>query len=216
MTAADHVNALLQCKQQLLGRAWDLHLSGISGTGGVNSGSAPDSVPGSYMNAFQNFLTASPDFLMILAGDFLEHMDSAASTILLPSTNSLLNSSSTATTANNYAGGGLGAGSTYMDTSTLAGGLTAGGGGLTMATGLLAEDATSSASSGEPGGDGGGDLMLAADSSQAVQAGMELLSRVLRTCPGFIPAVSNALDIASYIVHALAHKILTAKLVLLC
>jgi len=190
VTAADHVNALLQCKQQVLGRAWDLNLSGISGTSGISNGSAPDSAGGSsYMNAFQNLLTASPDFLMILASDFLEHMDSAASAVILPSTNSLLNSTTTATTSNNYAGGGLGAGSTYMDTSTLAGGLTAGaGGGLTMATGLLGDDPASSSSSGMGGDSGGGDMMLAADSSQAVQAGMELLGRVLRTCPGFIPA----------------------------
>ena len=123
--------ALLNCKQLLLGQAWDLNLVNPS-AGGIGG---PDSGFATYLNSFQNFLSASPDFLMLLSSDFLEHMDCAApSAFVLPSTNSLLNSGGAGGNkpAVPTGGGGLAA-HTYaepMQNATM----TLGGGGLTMAT----------------------------------------------------------------------------------
>ena len=122
------MTALLNCKQLLLGQAWDLNLANPT-AGGLSS---PEGDFRTYMNSFQNFLSASPDFLMVLSSDFLQHMDSAApSAFVLPSTNSLLNTSNGNNNRIPGPGGGGLAANTYADPGA---NVTLAGGGFTMAT----------------------------------------------------------------------------------
>lgn len=149
---------------------------------------------------------------MVLSSDFLQHMDSAApSAFVLPSTNSLLNTNNSNNNRAPGPGGGGLAANTYVDPGS---NMTLAGGGFTMGTmndgnsGLSTRNIFPEITMTEyifcmyvcKGGGGSGDGsaaasdLLSVDTSQAVQAGMDLLSRVLKNCPGFIPAVNTTPD----------------------
>jgi hypothetical protein len=114
------------------------------------------------MNSFQNLVTANPDFMMLLAIDFLSHMDSAINTTFVPTTSSLLNSSNVVSDLVENANNNIGIGNTLDNTAS-------------AANSLISSDQKEGSSA------------ISVDISPPVQSGIDLLNRVLRICPGIIP-----------------------------
>jgi hypothetical protein len=121
------------------------------------SGSAEGLAP------FQELVLRSPDFLMVLAVDFLSHMES-------PMPLALLSAGGARGSATSGGGDGDDGGS---NSSHEAGG---------------DPSVSGSGMSGLGQGQGEGAAQVAAEMSPAVQQGMDLLSKVLRLFPGIVPA----------------------------
>eukprot|EP01038_Epipyxis_sp_PR26KG_P004303 gene4303-6099_t len=148
-----------------------------------------------YLNSFQNFLSSSPDFTMLLASDYLSHTDASMSSSYIPSTSSLLNGNSLKDQLNGQesmqtvwgnnnnmtvAGGGN-YGTVYNNTvgATMMG--TTMGGMQTMNT-----DLSLFTSSNINQGSSSSSNNSSSDITPAMQSGMDLINSVLRICPGMI------------------------------
>lgn len=157
-----HLDSLDKCKDAFLSTVADESISNCASSAVYGPARGTTKL---YMDCFANLMTLRPDFVMLTAIDYLEHMENAGNSTssVIPSTSSLLNGAggnlksqlAAQNEANNQQSFGTAAVENDFETNN---------------SNLLSGSGT------------------ALEISPAVQSGMDLLNRILRTCPGMVSA----------------------------